>query len=198
MTMSDESRELQNDLERATMRRLPPDAELSRAAAELREGWLAFEQLLDASDRAFDPRACLAKLDLTAAAQEPRPAECVSPKRRMRTWLGVLGAVVAASLLIVVAWGAWRWGVFDRQESGEVPVARQPANDRGPPGVTAPVNAAVVAAEVAWDDSFDEQLAVTQQRILQANSTSATSEFRLETLRQAVEQFDWELSSSSL
>ena len=53
-------------------------------------------------------------------------------------------------------------------------------------------------AATAWDDAFDEQLAATQWRMSQAGATASASEVRYESLRQAVEQFDSELSGSSL
>lgn len=191
--MSETSRDLQAELERATTRRLPADVELSKDAAELREGWLALGQLLEASDRSFDPRQLLEKIETRAPSSDT--VDVVSPREpRIASshgaWKRRLAAIVAASLLAAAGLAAWwSWNVTIREPS-VVPVARQPVVEQN--GSDDPV------PETAWDDSFDEQLAVTHERIWQVRATSTVSEARIETLRQAVEQFDSELNSSSL
>jgi len=204
--MNEKPRDLQSDLERATSRRLPAGDELSKDAAELRDGWLAFGQLLDASDRSFDPRALLAELDLSphergaVSSGESSTMATVAAAHSSGSWKRLMMAVVAASLLAAVALAAWQFW----RAAGGTPDGAPVAHGDGlrkveslPPKGSADVPPDL-AAGMAWDDSFDEQLAVTQQRILDVRASSTVSEVRFESLRQAVEQFDSDLNSSSL
>lgn len=236
--MNESSRELHDELERATRRGAGADNELTKEAAELREGWLAFGQLLDAADRQFDPQALLARLSLTdgdAAAAPNKATQSTGNQPQLtllparRSWLvGALVGAAAASLLIGIGWSVWQAVDGSSGSTPHTPVARPdhsrdddqpsvavtnsqaapedlPFNGMGPSenatndaNELARTDTSAVADPSAWDDSFDQQLQLTQVRLWQARATTTGSEARLQTLRQAVDSFDSELNSSSL
>jgi len=196
--MNETSRDWQAELERATSRQLPADVTLSKDAAELRDGWLALGQLLEESDRAFDPGRMLQKLELTSAAQDS-VASPAPPRQDSRgSWKRLMAVVVAASVMIAAALTVWQFWDRISENPRVVPVARQPEMGGGSRDLSPSPASVDPSPETAWDDSFDEQLAVTQERIWQVRATSATSEARIETMWQAIEQFDSDLNSSSL
>lgn len=200
-------------LARATACELPADVKLTAEETDLREAWLAFGQLLSAQDQEFDAKRILAGLAAEAQDQDdtrPAPAQRgelpVGPTRRI--WWFALSAAAALALLAGVAW----WNQSRMVERGG-PVASDTVNDDSPseaPGLAPSVAPRQAAPEVAadstsekdsataWDDSFDERIAATQQRLWELRTGSAVSEVRYESLRQAVDSFDSDLSSSSL
>lgn len=192
---------------------------------ELRAAWLELGRRLEASDRAvesagrelFAGEGSAAPLDATiepaTAADRVRPAG-----RRLRPWLALVEAVAAAALLLAVT----HWSrptdsespfglVAERGGTGEVPgaTAESPAapqiatSDAGQGGAMrenpagdSPVETSV--DEAAWDDAFDEQLAATQQRLAQLFTTGTSNETRVQSLRDAMEQFGADLDANSL
>ncbi len=85
--MKPELESLEQQLESATARSLPADMPLDPETASLREGWLAFGQLL--------------------AAAEPSPERAIAllrkpPASRVRWWLLTAVAITAASLLVAM------------------------------------------------------------------------------------------------
>lgn len=170
----------------------------SPEAAELRESWLAFGQMLDASNRSFDPARVLAGLHSSAPTTAGVTVDVATTARR--GWRSLAAWGVVASLLIGALAVAWSWRDAGRSPSPQAPIARQEPSEQEPSSDDSDRQATRIAedAATAWDDSFDEQLAATRWRLSQAGATASVSEVRYESLRQAVEQFDSELSGSSL
>ncbi len=178
--MNESTEELLATLEQVTGVDAPEDA--SEEVAMLRESWLAFGQLLDATD------------------EEP-PQPVVQPRSVRRAGLPVrFIAALAASLLI--AFGAWTF--LNRGSNSNNPVVA-PTELRVPVPATEdvaevekPSESMEIVDEFAWEDSFDENLAATSQAIRSAQAGWSGSNRRYSVLLDQFEQFDEELSDGSL
>lgn len=139
--MNDELKELERRLERATSRRPAPGEELDREAFELRESWLALGQLLE-------------------GAQPPDGPVAGPPRFRSRRRLGIalrVGAMLAASLLLALAW----WGGLGSTERAQPPAPPSPV---GLPSAVAQSRPGG-SEELAWDDSWEQQVQATRQEV---------------------------------
>lgn len=160
--MNDETKRLQEILERATAPGDEVPEDLDAETASLREGWLAFGKLL---------------AEAQPTAGEPWESWKVTPRPvQQRRFLG-LAIAVAASLLIAAG-----LTIAYRLRDGSSGVQPNPPtiaqDDRVPaatvketPRVVAQPDAevrqdlqiAAVPDELKWDDSFDEQITVVAQ-----------------------------------
>ena len=146
--MSDELSKLERQLWQATAPDAATDAPLDDETALLREGWLAFGQLLEdarpSSDEPFELR--------------PMPRRGSFARRKL-----VLAVAVAASLLVAatLAWqlgGSWLpVGPLPATEQIARPNTEQPNSERRAPVVEEP-QTELAADELKWDDSLDEQI----------------------------------------
>jgi hypothetical protein len=147
--MSADPIEEQQALERATAAADLAGAELTPETQALREGWLAFGQLLES----------------TQPLEAPKP-ERPMPARRTRRW--PLLVVVATAVCVLICMDAariWNYmnpseGVSPSPAAVAVTKATQPAADAKQPSEAAVVN------ELAWDDSLDEQIAQVGQTMI--------------------------------
>jgi hypothetical protein len=134
--MNDETKRLQEQLERATATGCQPDPAADAETAALRETWLALGRLLEAASPAGDAIP-----------------ELHCPRRRTSSrWWWAAPAAVAALLLVgaAVAWlPAW-------SAPGQPPVevAARPS----------PVPA-TAEPDLEWDDTLDEEIALASQRL---------------------------------
>ncbi len=154
--MNDSTNELLKQLERATAAAADGDEPLDEETAALRESWQALDKLLAAADA-----------DAAGTAPQPaarRPLGAGPRTRRPRRW--VLAAAVALSTLLALA-GAWllvRPALLDRDLAlPPVPAPAASGEDHAPQADRRPQGA--TADELAWHDSFDEDLARTRQSI---------------------------------
>jgi len=135
---------LQRMLEAATSTDMPSDVMLDEETAELREGWDALGQMLQARDDQFDPNAVVVQL-----------------KRRQskrRTRLAAMAAV-AASLLVALGVGGY-W--IATSPDGATTVKNDRSNGKkieSPNETPADVN-------LDWDDSWDSEVALASEEII--------------------------------
>jgi hypothetical protein len=143
--MSDEPEKLQRQLEEATaaddIANAAANASLDADAASLRETWLAFGELLDTANPPSD---------------EPIELPQVSRRKSSARWLAA-AAMLAASLLVAVTL------VWISSEPNQI----AKPDEKKTPQVEQPKAVAVVANELQWDDTIDEQLAQAGQNIVQ-------------------------------
>lgn len=161
--MNDESRRLQEMLERATAPGDEMPADLDAETASLREGWLALGKLLD--DPQFASGEPLDRWQLT-----PRPA----PQR----WrLGV--AVAIAASLLIAAGLTLAYRLLDGSNAGQPSVPGLARDDQSTTDSSVDTSQAVVQAPIpqslnpepqtpnsgylAWDDSLDAEIAAVSQ-----------------------------------
>lgn len=168
--MNDESRRLQEMLERATEPGDEMPADLDAETAALREGWLALGKLLEDS-----PFASAEPLDRWQAT--PRPA----PQRRR---LGV--AVAIAASLLIAAGLTLAYRLLDGSNPGQPNAPTLARDDQSTTDSLVDTPQAVVQAPIpqslnpeppslnpeprtltpgylAWDDSLDEEIAAVAQ-----------------------------------
>jgi hypothetical protein len=181
--MNDSTEQLLAKLEQATSAKSaePMDDE----TAMLRESWLAFGQLVAAAD-----------------AEAELPTKRPPGTRRVGLIVKFIAALAASLLVAFAAWTMLQRG------SGSV----EPA-----PGIAAPSNLPAIApiaahvteasnasetidvrGEFAWEDSFDEQLAITNQAMRAVQADWSGGDRRYSLLLDQFEQFSEELSEGSL
>ena len=174
--MSDEPRDLQRRLEQATAADCPADKPLEPDTASLREAWLAFAALLEATGPApleklrseQEITVRFGKGRVPFSLRENRDGPPVIPRTRRR-----LAAVAALAASIAVAvtliWNGMR------QPAGPPPLADGPASpdiEQPAPDSKQPRQALAAndvdqdADQFDWDDSLDEQLVQVGQEIV--------------------------------
>ncbi len=163
--MNDESRRLQEMLERATAPGDEMPADLDDETSSLREGWLALGKLLK---------------DAQFASDKPLDRWQVTPRPAPQRWRWAVAAAIAASLLIAAGL-TLGYRLLDGSNAVQ-PGTPQLAQDNQPAtGARVDTSEAVVqAAEpqprspnpeprtlnpdyLAWDDSLDDELTVVAQ-----------------------------------
>lgn len=159
--MNQDQDKLLEILEQATAPRSESVGRVADETASLREGWLAFGQLL--------------------AAAEPktgRPLELPSaPPAQRRGWHLAVVAAVAASLVIGVAM-AWRLRGTDRPVGPSSVPDNVAVNDGSAKSVVLPVpenrvvavpsdkTTAPAARDLKWDDKLDDEIAQAGQEVI--------------------------------
>ena len=140
--MSDELRELQRRLEEATAAAPPPAAELDAETRELREGWLALGQLLEAAHPAGE----------TPVVLPPMPRRSAG-----RRWKLAAVAALAASLVVVATLA---WMLRETGQKGQIasPEVKQPA-----PTVAQKEGE---VEQLDWDDTLDDHIAMAGRELV--------------------------------
>ena len=171
--MNDETKNLQRQLEEATAAADAVDASLDAETASLRESWLAFGELLDtAAEPTVEP------------PEMPRlPRRAVVPRR----WL-VVSAALVASLLIAIS--------LIISAMGPEQTAK-PEID-APPQVDPPSRAELVADELQWDDTLDEQIALAGWRMVHVQGDCYQLDGSFSILRDGIEQMEEDMDKSTL
>ncbi len=171
--MTDDLGELERRLELATARRCPAEDSLEPETAGLRAAWLTLGDVLEAAQ----PQVALPLKRLP------------SPAKPYRRWLAATVAAMAASVLIVVT-ATW----YVRGTKPTTTVSPSPAaiadNSRATPSpVKKQAGAASRDAELAWDDSLDQEIAAASQAIALAQRDQFASapasnrvQYQMETL----------------
>jgi len=146
--MSDELKKLERQLEEATTADCGPGAPLDAETELLRETWLAFGELLDT---AYPPGDEPIKMPPT-------------PRREFRgRWLAA-AALAAASLLIGVT------AVWNSIESNRNQIVKPIENNQQeiePEQVERAPETMVADADLQWDDTIDDQIALAGQSVVQ-------------------------------
>ncbi|MCA9145097.1 MAG: hypothetical protein H6821_16560 [Planctomycetaceae bacterium] len=181
--MNDSNEKLLAQLEQATAS--ATSEMLDEETAMLRESWLAFGKLVDAADA------------------ESTPSITCPPTTRRAGLFARSIAALAASLLVAFT----AWSILNRDSDPVVPapeVAVPQALPSEGPGLSTVAESPSSGEqpepvdEFAWDDSFDEQLAITSQAIRSARADWSGGDRRYSVLLDQFEQFDEELSEGSL
>jgi hypothetical protein len=190
--MTDDLRELAERLERATAQPSGPEGPLDRETAALREGWLAFAELLEAAQGAAQERLPASPPPLPRP-DEGRSAPSVFPQARARSpWRAVAMAALAASLLLglAVVWHAGR--AKPRAKPSTLRIAE---SHPAPPDLPAKQTLQAAAeTAIAWDDALDQrieqagwEMAQVRQDWLAAGATSGLLRYQIEQVRQEIE-----------
>ena len=171
--MSNEMKNLQRQLEEATAAADAVDASLDAETASLRESWLAFGELLD-----------------TAGGPTPQPLEMPQLPRRVvgpRRWLA-LSAALAASLLIAITL------VINAMRPEQI---AKPKFDVTPK-VDLPSRPELVADELQWDDTLDEQIAQAGQHLVRAQRDWYQLDGPFSSLQDGIGQMEEDMDQSTL
>jgi hypothetical protein len=178
----DDLEELKRRMEQATKRRGLADDSLDPETASLRAGWLALGDLLEAAQPRNEPLLGCAPL---------------TPRIRHGHWWLVRVATLAALVLIAVT--VISFVPRARPTIAPFPRLSDVAGGSVRPGSSSPESTPVVSdnaenAEIAWDDSLDEEVELAGQAIRQAQigqlalvSTSGQIQYELESLRKEIE-----------
>lgn len=167
---SNDSDRLAEQLTLATATQLPAGREIDGETVELRQAWLAWGQMLEASEGSFDEAGLVAALAKTAQdnsavnAVSPSPATSpVAPAAR-GTLLAWVAALAITALLAIGAYFAWS---ANTSAPSTVVLPQSPATPIVPVPAPAPMVVAVPdqieggnvedetydTAILAWDDS---------------------------------------------
>jgi hypothetical protein len=173
--MKDELDNSQRLVEAVTSASDAPLEPLDTESASLREAWLAFGELLAASE--ISP----------LLSGEGPGVRAVCPRRQPRRWLLPAIGALAASLLIAAS-TAWMLHNSIPQQ------ALAPAPSQTAKAI--PIPAATSGPQ--WDDSLDEQVAQLGKQVTSAreNQHSTADDFAL--MQYRIEQFRQEVQTDSL
>lgn len=148
--MTDDLGELERRLELATARHCPAEVLLEPETAGLRAAWLALGEVLEASQP---------QVELPLKRLPPLPAK---PRRR---WLAPMVATMATSALIVVTAAWYVRGTKPATAVSPSPAAIANNSHATPSPAKKRAAAASRDAELAWDDSLDQEIALAGQAI---------------------------------
>lgn len=186
--MNKDLEKLQQLLEQVTAASDVPEGDMTAEAASLRETWVRFGQLLEATPPAA--------LDIRFPSEVRRVDE-LRPSRKLHRWLLSAAGVLAASVAIglVVTWSMHN-GEQTVQSSPDsqatVAVTAKPsAATATPPTAIASHSAAIktepktlirqersvkeTVAETQWDEAIDEQINQVGRQIVYANQNTGSS-----------------------
>lgn len=179
--MSEDVRQLQDMLERATASMGPPDGDMDASTAALRETWRAWGPLLETIETPM-PRVAI-----------PPPAP-----RSARPWRLAAGAVLAASVAIV-ALAAWIAGSTRRSEApASVQPVAAPAKGEAPQVAARRPTIAPSTPESLWDDRIDEQIARVGQELICVQQAWSPRADTLDRVRSRLERIHTEIESARL
>lgn len=198
--MNDDLDRLQRALEQATAAGRVSADDLDAETCAMRETWLAFGQLLEASN-STGPQAGAGPKTVSplllgegpgvkaAEASINRP---MLPRKRANRWLLSAAGLLAASLLFAIATG---WIVRSGQQQSLKSELQQTASTQSlaTPSSGQPKN--LTAADVPpWDDSLDEQFTQIDQQVLDARRDQfadagllTSIQYRIELMRQDIQ-----------
>jgi hypothetical protein len=162
---------------------------LDAETAELREGWRVLAKALEANSGPFDEGRFIAKLQREMVS----PAIATGTNRRGNGWIivGVLGGVLAASLLAMVAIGS---GWFGQQQPvakpGKTTIPQQVEVVKTPRGINEQES-----NTPSWDDPLDSQISVAaaqmqtfQKPALPLDASISTLSYRLQQMAQDLDE----------
>ncbi len=187
--MSDELNELKRQMEQATAPRFEAGGELESETASLRAGWLALEELLVAAEAQIEPPMCSVPFVPTSRR-----------RRRMFRRLVALAALLLVAVTLISYLAGRKQTASELAKTKPVPaparhepvIARKTATPEPSPGKKTP--AAPNKAELAWNDSFDQEFESVGWAIQRAQmdqfafaSKSDELEYQLEGLRKEIE-----------
>jgi hypothetical protein len=173
--MNNETKNLQRQLEEATAAADAVDASLDAETASLRESWLAFGELLDtASGPTIEP------------PEMPRlPRRAVVPRR----WLALsAAAALVASLLIAIS--------LVISTMGPEQIAKPEIDTT--PQVDPPPRTELVADELQWDDTLDEQIAQAGWQMVLVQQDRYRLDGPFSSLQDEIEQMEEDIDKSTL
>lgn len=184
MSEYQDDQRLREMLETATARRLPDGTLLNGEASELREGWLALDEMLTQAEEPIDV---------------PRLLDGVRPMRRKRVarMVALAAGVLAASLFGSLA--LLRQQALEPVEpSGQEPSRMASRTTLPKPNVDAAPEAPAQAIDSAWDDSLDSRIAQVREHLVRTRR-GWTSDRRVYTiLRQRLDEFHQSLEQEPL
>jgi len=187
--MNRDLKTLEQQLERATARDVPPNALLDQETTSLREAWLAFGQLLE-----------------TAQPGPDQPLKCLShpPGGGRRRWLVAAIVGLAASLLVAatIAWSARRTEPAGIITAPSVAVAVSRAEPSAPAAKKAlpekPSSPAGQGSALAWDDALDKEITLTGQAVVSASQESPLLVDACAPVRYGLEEIEKDIENSPL
>ena len=206
----------EQQLEWASSRQLPADAKLDDEHTLLREGWDSFCTLIGAAQAEDIP----AVLPAIGTAKDGLVKDSLLKDGWKSRWPRAIG-VLAATLLIGLAtgWVAFRPSLVDPglvselPKSAPVPVR---AGDPAPvyPGLNSHVDAGAVggytdvatavdvsgdpADPYAWEDSWDEEVALAEQALWELQWSWNSVDLHVESVYEDIEQYESVLGSTNL
>ena len=179
----EEEKHLKDQLEWATSRELPADADLDAESTALRESWLAFTQLMDAIDRDEEGHEVV-EANGTAASSSGR-------------WL-LASMSIAATLLLAVAL-LWMLNQPSDTAHRTPPVATvNPEQLKPQTSVVQSDTDGVADGLYAWDDSLDEEIALAEDALIYIRQHGSTLDDRFDSLYDEIEEIEDEFFEKTL
>jgi len=195
--VNDEPNELKRRLEEATARESPRGVPSDDETASLREGWVALGHLMETAQPIDEP------FDLRPVAQRTRGSGRVV----------AIVAALAVSLLIgtITAWlligNAPPDGpnvpdgvaaIDDGQERPAEPFPEKPPVQPERVLAVAPPSEEIFVDPLAWDDSFDDQLALLGEDVIRMEEDWYHLDDPFESILDALEQMEEEFRENKL
>ena len=181
-------------LEDATAAGDRPTGQLDAETASLREGWLAFGEMLEAAQ----PATPLAE----GFCRREAPPHCnagalvkATPSRARRRWQHLLAAGLLAASLLAAATAIWMLSGGNRQGNPtDAPKQMASTKQQAAPSQKARAKAASTTESPQWDDSLDEQIEQVNWQMLCVRGNEAfrtdafgQAQYRLERLRETIQ-----------
>ena len=182
--MNDRTHELERRLQQATAPEGPPDKSMDTASmdaetASLREGWLAFGQLLEAAQPMSD----------ASALEELLPSPQAAPGKASSRWKASLAAALAASLVIGATLA---WNLMSKRAD----IAVEDTDNKTPQ--PAPIIAEDTVDELQWDDSLDDRLALVSQEIMRVEGDWDCLDDAFSPAWKGIDQVDQDIEEGTL
>lgn len=165
---------------------------LDAETAELREGWRVLVKALEVNSGPFDEAALIAKLQ----SEMVSPVVATGTNRRGNGWIivGVLGGVLAASLLVMVVIGS---GWFGQQQPvakpGKTTIPQQGEVAKAPSGINEQES-----GTPSWDDPLDSQISVAAAQMQTFQKPALPLDASISTLNYQLQQMAQDLDEGAL
>jgi hypothetical protein len=194
--MHSDSNKLLSQLEHATSSGFIDPSKLDDETAMLREDWVALGRILQAAEPA--PPA----IQFSTQGIPPQDISEVKSPFRLR----YIGAVLAIGLSLAGIWLGFQFGLFNQgpathpQQTDlaerELPPREESERDQTPPKhlQVAPAT----GAQLAWDDGWENQVALTALAIEQLQGEQRTRDESISRLQDMFLEFSREFESGSL
>ena len=174
--MNDETRELQHRLERATAAECLPQESLEPETASLREGWLALGQLIETAQPALD---------------RPLPLRRAGPKKTLR-WRKAVAMAASLAIGVALAWGLTAKYAADPTQPAREMAAASGVSEKNVIAQVDPI------AELEWDDSLDDQIAMVGWEIIQVQGDRYCLDDAFRPLWESIDRMEQEIENSTL
>lgn len=171
-----------NWFERATSKGLDVNAELDREAAQWREDWLSFSQILERAE---------------ATRPAPRVLQVAVIARPLSIRSSLLLSIAAVSLLLLLLVGWAGWSVRNHSRGFGSTDADAIAKSVTVPGLGPKMPNSAHVDGTEWSDSFDDDLQMLQIGMQLSTSRSGTDGM-LSTLSWQLEQMNKAFADDSL